>query len=72
MFTDDLKSYDGLRNHSVVRHGVGEYVNDQTHVNGMDLGSAQAGLPRYLPPDEPRLPSAVHRRVCWPLQPATA
>ena len=36
VFTDDLKSYDGLRNHSVVRHGVGEYVNDQAHVNGME------------------------------------
>ena len=36
VFTDDLKSYDGLRNHAVVRHGVGEYVSDQAHVNGME------------------------------------
>ena len=36
VFADDLKSYDGLRNHSVVRHGIGEYVNDQAHVNGME------------------------------------
>ena len=31
VFTDDLKSYAGLQNHSVVRHGVGEYVNDGTY-----------------------------------------
>ena len=36
VFTDDLKSYDGLRNHAVVRHSVGEYVSDQAHVNGME------------------------------------
>ena len=36
VFTDDLKSYAGLRNHAVVRHGVGEYVSDQAHINGME------------------------------------
>ena len=36
VYTDDLKSYQGLRSHAVVRHGVGEYVSDQAHVNGVE------------------------------------
>ena len=36
VFTDDLKSYEGLRNHAAVRHSVGEYVRNQAHVNGME------------------------------------
>ena len=36
VFTDDLISYKGLPNHNAVRHGVGEYVDEQAHVNGME------------------------------------
>ena len=32
VFTDDLTSYKGLPNHNAVRHGVGEYVDEQAHV----------------------------------------
>ena len=36
LFTDDLKSYEGLPNHIPVRHSVGEYVSEQAHTNGME------------------------------------
>ena len=36
VFTDDLKSYEGLHNHSSVRHSVGEYVDGRVHINGME------------------------------------
>ena len=36
VFTDDLKSYVGLHNHRSVRHSVGEYVDGQAHINGME------------------------------------
>ena len=36
VFTDDLKSYDGLPNHTAVNHSVGEYVRHKAHVNGME------------------------------------
>ena len=36
IFTDDLLSYRGLPNHQIVRHNVGEYVNEQAHINGME------------------------------------
>ncbi len=36
VFTDDLKSYEGLHNHSSVRHSVGEYVEGRVHINGME------------------------------------
>lgn len=36
IFTDDLQAYRGLGNHGSVRHSVGEYVNDQAHVNGVE------------------------------------
>ena len=36
IFTDDLQSYRGLRNHATVRHSIGEYVDQQAHVNGVE------------------------------------
>ena len=36
VFADDLKSYEGMQNHRSVRHSVGEYVDGQAHVNGME------------------------------------
>ena len=36
VFTEDLKSYDGMANRQQVRHSVGEYVNAQAHINGME------------------------------------
>ena len=36
VFTDDLKSYEGLPQHTAVRHSVGEYVRQQAHTNGME------------------------------------
>ena len=37
IYTDDLKSYGGLPfTHGVVKHSVSEYVNGQTHTNGIE------------------------------------
>ena len=36
VYTDDLQSYRGLEKHATVRHSVGEYVNDQAHINGVE------------------------------------
>ena len=38
VYTDDFKSYRKLTNyvHQFVRHGVGEFVNEQAHINGME------------------------------------
>ena len=36
VFTDDLKSYEGLHNHRSVRHSVGEYVDGKAHINGLE------------------------------------
>ena len=35
-YTDENKAYGSLSNHESVRHGVGEYVRGQAHVNGME------------------------------------
>ena len=38
VFTDDHKSYRDLKNyhHQCVQHSVGEYVNEQAHINGIE------------------------------------
>ena len=36
IYTDDAKAYDGLPNHETVNHGVGEYVREQVHTNGIE------------------------------------
>ena len=36
LYTDELASYRGLPNHATVNHGVGRYVSEQAHVNGME------------------------------------
>ncbi len=36
VYTDDATAYTGLANRAVVQHGVGEYVNGQAHINGME------------------------------------
>ena len=38
VFTDDFKSYEKLAKyeHGTVKHSVGEYVNEQIHINGME------------------------------------
>ena len=38
VYTDDFKSYEKLDgyNHGTVRHSVGEYVDEQIHINGME------------------------------------
>ncbi len=36
IYTDDHGGYEGLPNHEVVRHSVGEYVNGQAHTNGVE------------------------------------
>ncbi len=36
VFTDEATAYAGLANRQAVAHGVGEYVNGQAHVNGME------------------------------------
>ena len=36
VFTDDYPPYQGMPNHEVVNHRVGEYVRGKAHVNGME------------------------------------
>ena len=38
MMTDDFQSYRALKDfyHQCVRHSVGEYVDEQIHINGME------------------------------------
>ena len=36
VYTDEHKAYRGLRNHETVCRSVAEYLNGQTHVNGVD------------------------------------
>ena len=36
IYTDESSAYTGLPNHQMVRHSIGEYVNNQAHVNGME------------------------------------
>ena len=66
VFTDDLKSYDGLPNHSAVRHTVHEYVDHQAHVNGMESFWAMLKRGYYgtYHRDQPRPLAALRERVC--------
>ena len=36
LYTDESNAYDGLPNRHAVRHGIGEYVNEQAHTNGIE------------------------------------
>ena len=38
VYTDDLSSYENLENyeHGTVKHSVGEFVDEQIHINGME------------------------------------
>ena len=40
VYTDDAKAYSALEKigfeHESVKHSVGEYVNEQAHINGME------------------------------------
>ena len=36
VYTDEHGAYIGLDNHEVVKHSVGEYVNEQAHTNGIE------------------------------------
>ena len=38
VYTDDLSSYENLKDyeHGTVKHSVGEYVDEQIHINGME------------------------------------
>ena len=36
VYTDDARAYRGLPRHEAVRHGVGEYVREQAHTNGIE------------------------------------
>ncbi len=36
VYTDELASYQSLPNHETVQHGIGQYVDGQAHVNGME------------------------------------
>ena len=50
VYTDDFKAYRQLKNHDhqFVRHGLGEYVNDSVHTNGMEsfCGACSSGRTR--------------------------
>ena len=36
VYTDDLKSYTGLKNHKTVKHSVRQYVDGKMHTNGIE------------------------------------
>ena len=36
IYTDEVRAYDGLENRKAVKHSVKEYVNGQTHTNGVE------------------------------------
>ena len=36
VYTDEAVAYSGLPNRESVKHGVGEYVREQAHINGME------------------------------------
>ena len=36
IFTDELRAYRGLPNHTAVQHKVGQYVDQQAHTNGIE------------------------------------
>lgn len=36
LYTDESNVYEGFPNHEAVQHGVGEYVRDQAHTNGIE------------------------------------
>lgn len=36
LFTDEHSAYQGMPNHTTVKHGAGEYINGKAHVNGME------------------------------------
>ena len=44
VYTDEARAYQGLPYHKAVKHGVGEYVNEMAHTNGIE--SFWAGLKR--------------------------
>ena len=44
VYTDEARAYQGLPNHEAVNHGVGQYVNEMAHTNGIE--SFWAGLKR--------------------------
>ena len=59
LYTDEAKAYQNLPNHETVKHGVGEYVREQAHINGMESfwavmkrgyhGVYHAMSPKHLP-----------------------
>ena len=59
LYTDELAAYKALPNHDAVKHGVGEYVQEQVHINGMESfwsvmkrgyhGVYHAMSPKHLP-----------------------
>ena len=36
VYTDEHSAYDGLRNHTAVKHGAGQFVNGMAHTNGVE------------------------------------
>ena len=36
VYSDEAAAYNGLIDHEAVRHGIGEYVKGQAHINGME------------------------------------
>lgn len=36
VYSDEAAAYEGILDHEAVRHGVGEYVRGQAHINGME------------------------------------
>ena len=55
VYTDELRSYEGLANHDVVRHGAREYVRDEVYTNGIEshwavLKRGYHGVYHYMSP----------------------
>ena len=56
VYTDEATAYNGLANRESVKHGVGEYVRDQIHINGMEsfwsmLKRGYVGVYHHMSPD---------------------
>ena len=63
VYTDEHAGYRGLQNHASVKHGVGEYVKELAHTNGIESfwSMLKKGYYGTYHKDEPVAPGSV----CW-------
>ena len=75
IYTDEASGYTGLPNRQMVRHSIGEYVNNQAHVNGMEsfwatlkrgyYGTYHRMSPAHLQRYALLKLSSGRREICW-------